>query len=78
MTSQWRYYQNNGKIRTSAKPDKLYIIRKVTTRASRKYNAGINLTGYHPPGHSGAFAPKFVPSPRDFAQKKIPGDRANK
>ena len=43
------------------------------TRASRKCNAGINLTGYHPSGHPGAFAPKFVPSPRDFAQKKSPG-----
>ena len=29
--------------------------------------AGINLTGYHPPGHPGAFAPKCVPSPRAFA-----------
>ena len=65
-----------GKIRTSAKPDKLYIIRKVMTRAFRKCNAGINLTGY--PGHPGAFAPKCVPSPRAFAQQKILGDRANK
>ena len=30
--------------------------------------AGISLTGYHPPGHPGAFAPKCVPSPRAFAQ----------
>ena len=36
--------------------------------------AGINLTGYHlPPGHPGAFAPKRVPSPRAFAQQKMPG-----
>ena len=41
-------------------------------------NAGINLTGYHPPGHPGAFAPKCVPSPRAFAQQKMPGGRANK
>ena len=41
--------------------------------------AGINLTGYHPPpGHPGAFAPKCVPSPRAFAQQKMPGGRANK
>ena len=43
-----------------------------------RYYAGINLTGYHPPGHPGAFAPKCVPSPRAFAQKKMPGGRANK
>ena len=44
-----------------------------------EHNAGINLTGYHPPpGHPGAFAPKCVPSPRAFAQQKMPGDRANK
>ena len=38
-------------------------------------NAGINLTGYKPPppGHPGAFAPKCVPSPRAFAQQKMPG-----
>ena len=42
------------------------------------YNAGINLTGYHPPGHPGAFAPKCVPSPGAFAQQKMPGGRANK
>ena len=36
-------------------------------------NAGINLTGYYPPGHSGAFAPKCVPSPRAFAQQKYLG-----
>ena len=36
-------------------------------------NAGINLTGYHPPEHPGAFAPKCVPSPRTFAQQKMPG-----
>ena len=42
-------------------------------------NAGINLTGYHPPpGHPGAFAPKCVPSPGAFAQQKMPGGRANK
>ena len=41
-------------------------------------NAGINLTGYHPPGHPGAFAPKCVPSPRAFAQQKMPGGWANK
>ena len=40
--------------------------------------AGINLTGYHPPGHPGAFAPKCVPSPRAFALQKMPGGRANK
>ena len=28
--------KNNGKIRTSAKPEKLYIIRKVMMRAFRK------------------------------------------
>ena len=33
----------------------------------REIYAGINLTGYHPPGHPGAFAPKCVPSPRAFA-----------
>ena len=43
-----------------------------------RHNAGINLTGYHPPGHPGAFAPKCVPSPRAFAQQKMPGARANK
>ena len=44
-----------------------------------RYNAGINLTGYHPsPGHPGAFAPKCVSSPRAFAQQKMPGSRANK
>ena len=31
-----------------------------------------------PPGHPGAFAPKCVPSPRAFAQQKMPGGRANK
>ena len=36
-------------------------------------NAGINLTGYHPPGHPRAFAPTNVPSPRAFAQQKMPG-----
>ena len=36
-------------------------------------NAGINLTGYHPPGQPGAFAPKCVPSPRASAQQKMPG-----
>ena len=36
-------------------------------------NAGINLTGYHPPPPPpGAFAPKCVPSPRAFAQRKCP------
>ena len=30
--------KNNGKIRTSAKPDKLYIIRKKMIRAFRKCN----------------------------------------
>ena len=35
--------------------------------------ACINLTGYHPPGHPGAFAPKCVSSPRAFAQQKMPG-----
>ena len=40
-----------------------------------RFNAGINLTGYHPPGHPGAFAPKCVPSPRTFAQQKMPGGR---
>ena len=43
-----------------------------------EYNAGINLTGYHPPGHPGAFAPKCVPSPGAFAQQKMPGGQANK
>ena len=42
------------------------------------YYAGINLTGYHPPGHPGAFAPKCVHSPGAFAQQKMPGGRANK
>ena len=41
-------------------------------------NAGINLTGYHPPWHPGAFAPKCVPSPGAFAQQKMPGGQANK
>ena len=41
-------------------------------------NAGINLTSYNPPGHPGAFAPKCVPSPRAFAQQKMPGGLANK
>ena len=40
--------------------------------------AGINLTGYYPPGHSGAFAPKCVPSPRAFAQEKMPRGGVNK
>ena len=31
-----------------------------------------------PPGNPGAFAPKCVPSPRAFAQQKMPGGRANK
>ena len=31
-----------------------------------------------PPGHPGAFAPKCVPSPRAFAQQKMPGGPANK
>ena len=30
-----------------------------------------------PPGHPGGFAPKCVPSPRAFAQQKMPGSRAN-
>ena len=38
----WRHNdvitKNNGKIWTSAKPDKLYIIRKVMIRAFRKWN----------------------------------------
>ena len=38
-------------------------------------NAGINFTCYDPPG---SFAPKCVPSPRAFAQQKMPGDRSNK
>ena len=34
----------------------------------------MNLTGYHPPGHPRTFQPpKCVPSPRAFAQKKMPG-----
>ena len=41
-------------------------------------NAGINLTGYHSPGHPGAFAPKCVPSSGAFAQQKMPGGQANK
>ena len=39
-------------------------------------NAGINLTGYHPPPpprHPGAFAPKYVPRPGAFVQQKMPG-----
>ena len=37
-------------------------------------NAGINLTGYHPPlGLPEAFALKCVPSPSAFAQQKMPG-----
>ena len=39
-------------------------------------NAGINLTGYHPPPR--AFALKCVPSPGAFAQQKMSGGRANK
>ena len=39
---------------------------------------GINLTGYHPPRHPGAFAPKGMLSPRAFAQQKMPGGRVNK
>ena len=31
-----------------------------------------------PPGHPGAFVLKCVPSPRAFAQQKMPGGRANK
>ena len=45
---------------------------------TRSNNAGINLTGYHPPGHPGAFAPKCVPSLMAFAQQKMRGGRANK
>ena len=37
--------------------------------------AGINLTGYHPPGHTRAFAPKCVPSPGAFALQKMPRAR---
>ena len=37
------------------------------------YNAGINLTGYHPPRHPGAFAPKCVPSPGLLHNRKCPG-----
>ena len=33
-----RHYQNNGKIWTSAKPNKIYIIRKVLLRAIQKYD----------------------------------------
>ena len=36
--SQWRHYKNNGKIWTSAKPDKLYISKKLMMKASRKCN----------------------------------------
>ena len=37
-------------------------------------NARINFIGYHPPtGHPKAFALKCVPSPRAFAQQKVPG-----
>ena len=35
--------------------------------------AGISLTGYHPPGHPGAFAPKCVPSPGLLHNRKCPG-----
>ena len=31
-----------------------------------------------PPRHPRAFAPKCLPSPRVFAQQKMPGDQANK
>ena len=34
--------------------------------------AGINLTGYHPPGHPGVFAPKCVPSPGLLHNRKCP------
>ena len=47
----------------------------------RIVNAGNDLTGYHPPPppqHPEGFAPKFVPSPRAFAQQKIPTGRPNK
>ena len=36
-------------------------------------NAGINLTGYHPLGHPGPFAPKCVPSPRALQNRKCSG-----
>ena len=42
------------------------------------YYAGINLTGYHPPGRPGAFAPKCVPSPMAFAQQNVPRGRIYK
>ena len=51
---------------------------KYSKTNSLEPNAGINLTGYHPPGHWGVFAPKCVPSNRAFAQQKMPGGRANK
>ena len=60
-----------------------------TLLSNKSFNAGINLTGYHPPRHPRAFAPKgmlspraFAPkgmlSPRAFAQQKMPGGRVNK
>ena len=36
-------------------------------------NAGINLTGYHPPGHPGAFAPNVCPAPGLLHNRKCPG-----
>ena len=41
-------------------------------------NAGINLTSYHPPSTPGLFAPKCMPSPKPFAQQKMPEGQANK
>ena len=38
--------KNNGKIRTSAKPNKLYIIRKVLMRAMQKCTFLLNLSHY--------------------------------
>ena len=45
---------------------------------TRDNNAGINYRLPFPPGQPGAFAPRCVPSPRAFAQQKVPGGRANK
>ena len=42
------------------------------------YNAGINLTGYHPPRAPRGFCTEMCARPGAVAQQKMPGGRANK
>ena len=63
-----KYQESSTGLNEVFRPDKCKIL---------DLFAGINLTGYHPPGHPGAFAPKCVPIPRAFVQQKMLGGRAN-